>query len=191
MYQALMRYTFLLRLRFLVNKLFVSTRIIYYRLLGMQVGKGTTLGKIYSSWPNKVKIGNDSSINSHVFFTLDCPFNIDNEIIIGNNVFIGDLCKIHCKTQVIIGDNSLIASSSTLVDTGHGFDRNLRYNQQSNSSKPIVLENDVWIGTGCTILSGVTIGEGSAVGAGSLVNKSIPPYQIWAGSPAKFIRFRE
>lgn len=186
-----MRYSFLLRLRFLVNKLTVSLRISYYRSLGMHIGKRTTIGQIYSSWPNKVKIGDNSTINSQVFFTLDSPFSADNEILIGNNVFIGDLCKIHCKTRVTIGDNTLIASSSTLVDAGHGFDRNLRYNQQSNISEPIVLENDVWIGTGCIILSGVTIGEGSAVGAGSLVNKSIPPYQIWAGSPAKFIRIRE
>ena len=54
----------------------------------------------------------------------------------------------------------------------------------------IVIEDDVWIGTQSIILKGVTIGKGSIVGAGSLVNRSIPGNEIWAGSPAKFIRHR-
>lgn len=157
----------------------------------MKIGEGTVMGSINIDWPNKVQIGDQSIIKNMVFFTLDSPFSTDNLISIGNRVFIGDFCKLHCKTQIIIGDDCLIAAYTTLVDAGHSFDKKLRYNQQTNISFPIILESDVWLATNCTILSGVTIGKGSAVGAGSLVNKSIPPYEFWAGSPARFIRKRE
>lgn len=55
---------------------------------------------------------------------------------------------------------------------------------------PIIVGHDVWIGMRVTILSGVTIGNGAVVGAGAVVAKSIPPYAIVAGNPAKVLRFR-
>lgn len=48
----------------------------------------------------------------------------------------------------------------------------------------------MWIGAGVTVLSGITIGVGAVVGAGSVVTHDIPPYEIWAGNPAKKIRNR-
>ena len=58
------------------------------------------------------------------------------------------------------------------------------------SDKDIVINSDIWIGAGVTVLSGVTIGVGAVVGAGSVVTHDIPPYEIWAGNPAKKIRNR-
>ena len=55
---------------------------------------------------------------------------------------------------------------------------------------PIVLEDDVWIGFGATVLSCVTLGKGSVVGAGALVCGDVPSYAIVAGIPAKVIRYR-
>lgn len=53
-----------------------------------------------------------------------------------------------------------------------------------------LIGNDVWIGYDVLILEGVTIGDGAIIAAGSIVNKNIPPYEIWGGSPAKMIRKR-
>jgi len=53
-----------------------------------------------------------------------------------------------------------------------------------------VIGNDVWIGTRVIILPGVEIGSGSVIGAGSIVSRSIPPYSIAVGAPAKVIRTR-
>lgn len=50
--------------------------------------------------------------------------------------------------------------------------------------------NDVFIGVNVCICSSVTIGEGAIVGAGSVVTKNIPPYQVWAGNPARYIKDR-
>ena len=54
----------------------------------------------------------------------------------------------------------------------------------------IVVEDDVWIGFGATILSGVTIGRGSVIAAGAVVTKDVPPYAIAGGAPAKVLRYR-
>jgi acetyltransferase-like isoleucine patch superfamily enzyme len=55
---------------------------------------------------------------------------------------------------------------------------------------PIVVQDDVWIGAGATVLAGVTIGKGSVIGAGSVVTRDIPPYSIAVGSPCKVVRRR-
>ena len=56
--------------------------------------------------------------------------------------------------------------------------------------KKIKIHSDVWIGAGAIVLSGVTIGVGAVIGAGSVVTHDVPPYEIWAGNPAKKIRNR-
>jgi acetyltransferase-like isoleucine patch superfamily enzyme len=66
--------------------------------------------------------------------------------------------------------------------------RNIVLDIQNRKSKPVIIEDDVLIGTRCVILKGVRIGARSVVGAGSIVTKSIPPNEIWAGNPAKKIR---
>ena len=56
--------------------------------------------------------------------------------------------------------------------------------------KPIVIEDDVWIGRRVIILPGVTIGRGSVIGAGAVVAKDIPPYSVAVGNPCKVVRNR-
>ena len=58
------------------------------------------------------------------------------------------------------------------------------------SKGDIVIGNDVWIGNGALILSGVTVGHGAIIGAGSVITKDIEAYAIYAGNPAKLIRYR-
>jgi hypothetical protein len=53
-----------------------------------------------------------------------------------------------------------------------------------------VIGNDVWIGLGATILSGVLVGDGAVVGAGAVVSKSVPSYAVVAGNPAAIVRYR-
>lgn len=58
------------------------------------------------------------------------------------------------------------------------------------SKGPIVIEDEVWIGTGAMIFSGVTIGKGAVIAASSVVTKNVEPYAIVGGNPAKLIRYR-
>lgn len=69
----------------------------------------------------------------------------------------------------------------------------LNYNFSKHEYNPFKITNignDVWIGAKCKIKAGVNIGDGAIIGMGSVVTKNIPPYEIWAGNPAKYIRKR-
>lgn len=66
----------------------------------------------------------------------------------------------------------------------------LSKSDDSISHGPIVLEDDVWISTGATVLSGVRIGKGAVVAAGAMVTKDVPPYAVVGGVPAKIIKYR-
>jgi len=55
----------------------------------------------------------------------------------------------------------------------------------------IYIEEDVWFGCNVVVLKGVYIGKGAVIAAGAVVNKSIPPYEIWGGVPAKKIGVRK
>lgn len=63
-------------------------------------------------------------------------------------------------------------------------------NKQGSFIEPVVIGNDVWIGTRAIILPGVRIGNGVIIGAGAIVTKDVPDYAVVGGVPAKIIRFR-
>lgn len=116
----------------------------------------------------------------------------------GGVITIGKKCSINPYTIIYghgstkIGDNVLIAAQCMIIPSTHVFsDINKPINTQGLTYKGIVIEDDVLISHGCSILDGVTIGRGSVIGAGSVVNKSVPPFSICVGVPAKVISVRQ
>jgi acetyltransferase-like isoleucine patch superfamily enzyme len=174
-----------------IRRLFSLLRIYYFKLSGLKIKRNSTLGKISCRWPKNVRIGEGCTIEDWTRFNVASPFSPDNYIQLGDRVFLGEFSQINCVTKVIIGDDVMIAANTTIVDAGHEINPNTTINKQPTIGQDIIIGNDVWIGAGAIILKGVTIGNGSVIGAGSLINKSIPPYQIWAGVPARFIRNRD
>jgi maltose O-acetyltransferase len=65
------------------------------------------------------------------------------------------------------------------------------WKQPFTATRPVVIEDDVWIGTRVIILPGVHVGTGSVIGAGSVVTHDVEPYSIVGGNPAKLIRYRK
>lgn len=109
---------------------------------------------------------------------------------IGNNSGISSSC-IHCIKSITIGNHVQIGANTLIMDNdAHSIDFKLRRNAQNDTGegKPVVIEDDVLIGTGCKILKGVTIGARSIIGAGSIVTKNIPADCVAAGNPCKVIR---
>ena len=63
-------------------------------------------------------------------------------------------------------------------------------NQQAKIEK-VLIGKDAWIGANVTILKGISIGDGAIIGANAVVTRNIPPYEIWGGVPAKFLKNRD
>lgn len=99
----------------------------------------------------------------------------------------GVLCA---AERIAIGCNVGIGANTTIVDTDfHPTNAQIRrLTPNEGRTAPVVIEDDVFIGTNCLILKGVTIGKGSVVGAGSVVTKNVPPYVIVAGNPAGVVK---
>jgi len=120
-----------------------------------------------------------------------CACNRDAEIRIGSRTTIGYHTFIFASDGIQIGDDCLIAPFVYLVDSNHQIKRESLINQQANETAPITVGKGVWIGSNVTVLKGVTIGDGAVIAANSLVNKSIPPFEVWGGTPAKKINERQ
>lgn len=127
-------------------------------------------------------------------------------IEIENNVFIHENVLIRSKVHITIGENTTINRNSLILDkvqigkycsiapnvvivgSNHLFKNPLEtIKSQGSELKGIIIEDDVWIAANVTILDGVTVGKGSVVAAGAVVTKSVPPYTIFGGVPAKEI----
>lgn len=103
-----------------------------------------------------------------------------------NNISIGKYCSIGVGLVIDGGFNHRTNCIST-----YPFKRlEWTENEIVFAKGDVNIGNDVWIGEGCLVMSGVTIGSGAVIGARSIVTKSIPPYTIVAGSPAKIIKKR-
>jgi len=179
----------------------IITKILFYiNNINIGIGfKSNGIPYISKHRNSSVKIGKNFKINNTIKSnpigrSSKCIFTIreNSKLIIGNNVGISGSCIV-CSVQITIGNNVKIGGNSCIYDTDfHSL--NFKYRKSSSEdkkhtlSKSIIIEDDVFIGSSCTILKGTTIGHGSIVGACSVVTKNIPPLEIWAGNPAKFIR---
>jgi acetyltransferase-like isoleucine patch superfamily enzyme len=111
-------------------------------------------------------------------------------ITIGDNTRIHGSC-IHAYASIAIGSNCLIAGNTVIIDSdGHDpFPKDLADRMAvQKRGKPIVIENNVWIGLNCTILKGVRIGEGAIIGAGSVVREDVPARCVVMGNPARIVK---
>lgn len=124
--------------------------------------------------------------------TIICKRNVE----IGDNVGIGFRSYISTpNAKFICKGNSSIAEGLTVHTGNHARVLGFFVSDISETKKPkgydydVIVEEDVWIGSNVTLLSGITIGRGATVAAGAVVNKSMPPYCICGGVPARFIKF--
>ena len=98
---------------------------------------------------------------------------------------------IYAASSVTIGDHVNIGVNVSIYDSDiHPIDYKARRAGAKDKiiSQPVVIEDDVWVGAGSIILKGARIGRGAVIGAGSVITGNVPPFTIWAGNPAKYIK---
>lgn len=98
-----------------------------------------------------------------------------NNISIMQGVKVGPFVTIIAGAPVSIGAHSLIASNTVITSSGHMLEPRFRC---KSIDKPVVIEENVWIGASCVVLPGIRIGRNSVIGAGSVVSKDIPTAKI-------------
>ena len=108
------------------------------------------------------------------------------DISVGRNVFVNQNCTFYDLGGLDIADDVMIGPNVSIITSGHPIEPSRR--RAFTTAKPIVIERNVWIAAGATIIGGVTVGENSVVGAGSVVTRNVPPNTLVGGNPAGVIR---
>lgn len=131
---------------------------------------------------NKFVLGSYSTIED--FCTIN---NGVGDVIIGNE------CRIGMSNVIIgpvkVGNSVIFAQNIVMSGLNHGYeDVTISIDKQPVTTAPIIIEDECWIGANVVITSGVTLGKHSVVAAGSVVTKSVPPYSVVVGNPARIIK---
>ena len=135
---------------------------------------------------NRVRLSGKSSI--------EFMHRVDGmpELVIGDGTFLGHDCGLHIGRWIRIGRNCLFASGVCVYDLdGHPLDACSRRSGEPTPAEaicPVVIEDDVWIGTRAVILKGVTVGSRSVIAAGAVVSKDVPADTVVAGNPARVVK---
>jgi maltose O-acetyltransferase len=141
-------------------------RPVIYRFGGLSIGAGTRIyGKVEvegaGAFTRNVSVGHACMFTTPLYLNASAEIRIGNEVIIGHHV-------------VIITDDHRMDDPTRRC--GERF------------SRPVVVEDGVWVAARATILPGVTLGRGCVVAAGALVTRDVPPHTLVGGVPARPIK---
>lgn len=129
-------------------------------------------------------------------FSLGVRSTIEDFSTINNGVgpvIIGDRTRIGISNVLIgpvtVGNDVMFAQNVVLSGLNHGYeDIHLSPSKQKVETKPIVIEDEVWIGANAVVTAGITVGKHSIIAAGCVVVKDVPPYSIVGGNPGKLLK---
>jgi len=162
----------------------VRSRVLLRRVNSMGVGI-RVIGKpplIHNR--GTIRLGHDLVLESQTTRTY---FNVfpGGELVLGNAVAMNEGCRFDCTLSIRVGDRTRFGYRVALFDNNFHevYDRISR-----PPGKPIVLEEDVWIGSNAMIFPGVTVGRGAVVAAAAVVRKDVPPWTVVAGNPAEPVK---
>jgi acetyltransferase-like isoleucine patch superfamily enzyme len=148
--------------------------------------------------PDDIAIGANSAVLGEL---ITLPQG--GRIAIGERTFIGPATRIWSACSIVIGNHVLVAHNVNIHDNiSHSLDWRERRAEVGKllpqltltpytfdlRAKPIVIEDDVWIGFGASIMGGVHIGRGAIIGAGTMVTKDVPAFTLVVGNPMRIVR---
>lgn len=129
-------------------------------------------------------------VGKNISLGFPLTFEGKREIEIGHDVSIASFVHIWGHGSVKIGNRVLIATHTAITSLTHDHTyETMRF--APIIAKPVIIEDDVWIGSNAVINPGITLGKGAVVGAGAIVTKDVPPYAIVAGVPARILKYRD
>jgi len=126
-------------------------------------------------------------IGRHTYGFSEHTFPVFTE---GARIVVGAFCAIGPEARIHGGGAHVVTRAAAFPLNAILFDRGKRNAPDDIDKGPTVIGNDVWIGEGAMVLAGLTVGDGAVVGARAVVTKSVPPYAIVAGNPARILRYR-
>jgi acetyltransferase-like isoleucine patch superfamily enzyme len=139
-----------------------------------------------------IVLGDDVLIDGRCHFLFAARFAERPLLTVGDRTYIGHGCMFTIGQRVAIGRHCLLAANVSLFDSdGHPTDPAARLAglpPPDDSAQPIVLGDNVWVGTGALILKGVTIGAGAVVAARAVVTRDVPSKVLVAGNPARIVK---
>jgi len=150
----------------ILSRVIFKVRQLYYRRMFRKCGKNLLVCKgVVVKKGERIELGDYVSLNEYVYL------NGIGGIKIGNKVRIGPF--------------------ACIISFNHSYKNpDIPIMHQDYERKPVIIEDDVWIGAGAKILAGVKIGKGAVIGAGAVVTRDVPPYTVVAGVPARTIKRR-
>jgi acetyltransferase-like isoleucine patch superfamily enzyme len=158
----------------------------------IQLSRGVYLdqGTYLHACPNGIQIGENTIVMHgavlHVYNFRGIPHS---GIRIGRDCLIGEYCVIRGQGGVTIGDRVYTSPFTQLLAVNHVIaDPDKPFIDQGITAEGIVIEDDVWLGSGAIIMDGVKVGKGAVVAAGAVVTKEVPARTVVGGVPARVLR---
>lgn len=157
-------------LKFLWLRYFFKYSIVSKGYIGSQLG---AYSKIIMKGSSKLEVSKNFKARDFLYINLN-----NGRLRIGNEVFFNNFVSINCRCEVYIGDDCLFGEGVKVYDHNHRFRKLEPISSQGFKMAPIIIGNNVWIGSNSIILSGVSIGSNSVISAGSVVKEDLPPDSI-------------
>ncbi|MCL5999507.1 MAG: acyltransferase [Chloroflexi bacterium] len=189
----------------------IGLRTVLYRLIMSMQGMAAIEAGVRLRFANHIHLGRGSYIDQGVYIHA-CPDGVTigprtfvmhgsilhvynfrglphAGIFIGADSLIGEMNVIRGQGGVRIGDRVYTSPLVQIIAVNHIFDDPDRpFVEQGITAEGIVIEDDVWIGSGAVITDGVRVGKGAVVAAGAVVTKDVPPHTVVGGVPARLLK---
>jgi acetyltransferase-like isoleucine patch superfamily enzyme len=189
----------------------IGLRGVFYRLILKMEGWAAIENKVRLLFADNIRLGNGVYLDQNVYLHA-CPGGIEigeNSIVmygavlhvynfrdlpssgikIGRNSLVGEYTVIRGQGGVQIGDRVYTSPFTQIIAVNHVFDDpDLPFIDQGITAEGIVIEDDVWLGSGAIITDGVRVGKGAVIAAGAVVTHDVPAYTVVGGIPAQPIR---
>jgi acetyltransferase-like isoleucine patch superfamily enzyme len=164
-------------------------RAMLWRMRGANLGDKSRIGRHCSlQRPWRLSTGRRVQFEHQVYVKITSE---EAKISLGDEVFIGFSSEMDISHSLTIGNHVLIAPGCFITDHQHRRGAHALIAEQGCESAPVVIEDDVWLGTKVVVMPGIRIGRGAIVGAGAVVTRDVEAMSIVAGVPARLVGRRD